>query len=456
MFKKTVALSSAFIAMSAGGSVHAEGFVDDAKASLALRNFYFNGDNRSHDTNPRQEEWGQGFLLNLQSGFTQGTVGFGVDAVGMLGLRLDGGGKAGTNTSSRNPSANSGAGNLFPADSDNSAVSEYSSLGLTGKARLSKTEARLGVLMPKLPVIVYNDGRLLPQTFKGAQVTSKEVDNLTLIAGQLESGKGRASTSYESLSMSGAQNGADTNKFYYAGADYAFSKHLVGQYYYGQLSDFYKQHFLGLQYSHALAAGSLKADLRYWYSDSDGKNGSASGRSEGYLASGYYGRSASGAAITRGEVENQTWSAALTYSLGGHSLLGGYQQVIGDSNFPFINQGDTYRGEGGSTTALITDKQISNFARAGENTWLAQYAYDFAAVGVPGLSTSVTYLHGSSINSATGGLNEFERDIAISYVVQVGTFKNLGFAIKNAALRSEASTDIDQNRVIVSYTLPLL
>ena len=36
-------------------------------------------------------EWGQGFIGNFSSGFTQGTVGFGVDAFGLYALRLDGG-----------------------------------------------------------------------------------------------------------------------------------------------------------------------------------------------------------------------------------------------------------------------------------------------------------------------------------------------------------------------------
>ena len=67
----------------------AAGFIEDSKASLTLRNFYINTDNRNGTASPsKQEEWGQGFILNYQSGFTQGTVGFGVDALGLLGVRL--------------------------------------------------------------------------------------------------------------------------------------------------------------------------------------------------------------------------------------------------------------------------------------------------------------------------------------------------------------------------------
>ncbi len=67
----------------------AAGFIEDSKASLTLRNFYINTDNRNGTASPsKQEEWGQGFILNYQSGFTQGTVGFGVDALGLLGVAV--------------------------------------------------------------------------------------------------------------------------------------------------------------------------------------------------------------------------------------------------------------------------------------------------------------------------------------------------------------------------------
>lgn len=432
-------------------------FIEDSKAKLDLRNYYFDNDNRESQGdvgvgaahNGQVREWGQAFQLNLQSGFTEGTVGFGVDALGLLGVRLDGGGRAGKTGQDRNPSA------LFPLESDGSARDEFSSVGLTGKIRVSKTVAHVGTLQPKLPVVTFNDGRLLPQTFEGAQITSNEIDNLTLVAGQLEHAKGRASSNADSLAIAGARVGTDSNKFYYGGADYKINKDLLVQYYYGNLDDFYKQHFLGLTHTLALGAGSLKSDLRYFDTSSDGKNGSATGRADGYLGSGYYGRNAAGNAITAGEVDNRTWSAFFTYSLEGHALSAGYQQVSGDSQFIQLNQGSV-PGQGGATTYLITDRQITNFARAGERTWITQYGYDFGKVGVPGLTANVLYMKGDNIKSATGDLKEWERDLTVSYVLQDGAMKGLGFAWRNASLRSEAAADTDQNRLIVSYSIPLM
>ncbi len=79
-------------AVAAVSNACAEGSIDDSHAKIEARNVYFNQDNRSGPAQPSKlEGWGQGFILNFTSGYTQGPVGFGVDALGMLGIRLDSG-----------------------------------------------------------------------------------------------------------------------------------------------------------------------------------------------------------------------------------------------------------------------------------------------------------------------------------------------------------------------------
>ena len=118
MKKSTLALAVALgaIAQQAG----AAGFIEDSKATLGLRNFYINTDNRDDATKAagaqnKQEEWGQAFDLRFISGYTQGTVGFGIDAIGLLGVRLDSGG--GTNGASGKTATNYGSygGTVFPS-----------------------------------------------------------------------------------------------------------------------------------------------------------------------------------------------------------------------------------------------------------------------------------------------------------------------------------------------------
>lgn len=443
MKKTTLALAITLAAVA--NQATAAGFIEDSKATLGLRNFYFDRDDKNTaNSNNEASEWGQGFIFNYQSGYTKGTVGFGLDAIGLVGIKLDSGGDSST-PRSRAPGA------LFPLESDGSAVDNYGKAGVTAKARLSKTELRVGTLQPKLPVINFNDGRLLPQTFEGAQITSAEIDGLTLTAGQLESTKTRSSTDDIALRIGGAGSfqgkAADSNEFIYAGGDYKITKDLTAQYYYGSLEDFYKQHFLGLTHNLALPVGALKTDLRYFNSGSDGKNGSLAGRTEGYKSSGFWRAGDS----KNGEVDNNTWSALFTYSLSGHALSAGYQQVSGNSAFPFVSQGD------GATAYLITDRQIGKFASAGERTWLAEYAYDFASAGIPGLKATVTYLSGSNIDAADSDRKEWERDFRLDYTLQEGALKGLGVSWRNATFRGNTTAaDQDENRLILSYSLPLL
>ena len=452
MHKSTLAIAVAVGLLAQQAS--AAGFIEDSKATLKLRNFYINNDNRDSGTPKNasyQEEWGQGFQLDFTSGFTQGTVGFGVDAIGLLGVRLDSGkGRHG------NPTSANYGGTVFPTDSDGRAVNDFSSLGLTAKAKISQTELKLGTLQPKNPVIVTNDGRLLPQTWQGGQITSGEIKDLTLVGGQIEAVKGRNSSNNENLSISGANTRGtgfrDSNKFIYAGGDYKLTKDLTAQYYYGNLEDFYKQHFLGLTHNWSIGPGVLKTDLRYFNSSDDGKNG----HDPLYYTSGDYAHSSTGNG--KGKVDNNLYSGLFLYTVEGHTFGGGYQVSNGSSDFPWLNQGD------GSSAYLTTDMQIQKFARAGERTWQARYSYDFAKLGVPGLTAGAVYLRGDNIDTYSGGkqvsngASEWERDITVAYVIQEGALKNLGFMWKNAMWRNDIASqrDQDENRLIVSYSIPLL
>ncbi|KAA8738006.1 OprD family porin [Pseudomonas koreensis] len=451
MNKSTLALAVAVgvMAQQAG----AAGFIEDSKATLGLRNFYINTDNRSGTAEPsRNEEWGQGFDLRFISGYTQGTVGFGIDAIGLLGVRLDSGGGTNGNVASNGRPGTAYGGTVFPSESNGEAVDNFSSLGLTAKAKISQTELKLGTLQPKNPVIVTNDGRLLPQTWQGGQITSGDIKDLTLVGGQIEHAKGRNSSNTESLSINGAApRTVNSNKFIYAGGDYKITKDLTAQYYYGNLEDFYKQHFLGLVHNWAIGPGVLKSDFRYFNSSDDGANGNT----PAYYSSGNY----SGVASGRGKVDNNLYSGLFLYTVEGHTFGGGYQVSNGSSDFPWLNQGD------GSSNYTITDMQIQKFGRAGERTWQARYSYDFAKVGVPGLTAGMVYLRGDNIDTVNSagrengnGDSEWERDLTIGYVVPEGPLKNVGFMWKNATWRTNIAgvRDQDENRLILSYSIPLL
>jgi hypothetical protein len=441
MFKRAiptaVLLATGSLCAQAADSA-AHGFLEDSKASLSMRTLYFNSDNRDGAADPsKTEEAAQGFVLRYESGFTQGAVGFGLDAQALLGITLDSG--AGRHVGS----------GMIPSDGDG-AADAWSSFGPTAKMRLARTEFRYGTLLPKLPILLANDARVLPQSFTGAQFTSNDIDGLTLTSGVLEHAVGRASTDRTGLSVAGSTQ--DSNKFYYAGADYNLSKTLKTQYYFAQLEDFYNQNFLGLTHILSIdSASSLITDLRYFRTTSSGANSTASVRAQGYRVSGY-------TDDNDGEIDNSTWVAMVTYTHGGHAVSVGHQRVGDGSNFVQPNQGSLVdKGAGGGSVYLPTDKMIQNFARAGEQTNFGQYTYDFAPMGVPGLKASIAYLKGTDIKVQNASdQSEWERDMTLDYVLQSGTFKGVGFTLRNAKSNTDAGRNVDQSRFIINYTLSLL
>lgn len=403
---------------------HAE-FIKDSKASLELRNFYMNRDYRQDSPLPkvtgktpteyksRSEEWAQGFLLRSESGFTEGTVGVGLDTLGLAGVRLDSG------------RGRSGTGLLQLDNETGEAQSSYGALGATGKLRMSKSVLKVGTLQPKSPILQANDSRLLPQTFDGGSLNVLEIDKLTLNAGMLTQVKQRASSDHQDITLNGSSaRGSDS--FQFGGADYALTKTLTASYYYAQLEDIYEQNFAGLVYLQPLGEGqTLKADLRYFDSSDNGNQ-------------------------YAGEIDNRALNGMLTYGVGAHSFGLGYQRMSGDNAFPYITDSDPY---------LVNYVQIGNFASTEEQSWQARYDLNFASYGIPGLSLMTRYVTGDNIqrNNLSDG-KEWERDTDISYVLQEGTLKGLGVKWRNATYRSnlvKTTEDLDENRLILSYTVSL-
>ena len=187
----------------------------------------------------------------------------------------------------------------------------------------------------------------------------------------------------------------------------------------------------------------MRTDLRFFDNRADGANG----HDPAYYTFGYYGDG-----VTKGKVDSRLSSAQFTYLIHGHTLAAGLQQVSGKSDAVWLNQGD------GSTAYFMTESMIGKFQRAGETTWQVKYGYDFAGLGVPGLTFMGMYESGSNIRTPTGDKHEWERNLTVSYVVQQGPLKDLSIALRHASLRTEVSTqrDSDEHRVIVSYPLNIL
>lgn len=388
-------------------------FIADSKASVELRNFYFNRDFRNGPPTAQRDaaaEWAQGAILRVESGYTAGTLGFGVDAIGMLGVKLDGGG-------------GSGGTGLLPADlssrNGRGSQSEYAKLGLTAKAKVSATELKVGSLAFRTPVVSSNDTRLLPSTFEGALVTSKDIDQLALQGGKLQQIKFNSSSNYEDFT--GNRIGGVSDDFRFAGGTYSFNKALSTSLFYGNLENVYRQYFGGVLYEIPLAAQqSLKFDLRYSKSTDDGNFR---------------------------PLDNRAANGQVAYTLGASVFTAAYQQMSGDDPFPYIANSDPY---------LVNFVQINDFANTDERSWQVRYDYNFAALGVPGLTFMTRYVSGDNVQVAGNHSGkEWERNTDVGYVVQSGSLKNLGVKVRNATVRSNFGNDLDETRLILSYTVAL-
>ena len=137
----------------------------------------------------------------------------------------------------------------------------------------------------------------------------------------------------------------------------------------------------------------------------------------------------------------------LTYALGGQKFAVGLQRMFGDSAFPYLDGTDPY---------LVNFVQINDFAGANERSWQLRYDYNFASLGLPGLGFMTRYVKGDDVEVARGGQGqEWERNTELQYTVQGGALKNLNLRWRNAAYRSSFSRSVDENRLILSYSIPL-
>ncbi len=406
----SVALGLALAACTSSALAAEQGFVEDAKVSLGLRNFYINR-NFVDPAFPqgKAEEWTQSFILDARSGFTQGSVGFGLDVLGMSAFKLDGG-KGTRNTG------------LLPVHDDGRPADNYGRLAVAAKAKLSNSELKVGEWQPVLPILRADDGRSLPQTFQGAQLTSSEIAGLTLYGGQFRGNSQRNDASMEDIGFGSALS----DRFNFAGGEYKFNQErtLFGLWH-AELEDIYSQQYLQLLHSQPLGDWTLGANLGYFQGDDDGS-------------------------ALAGELDNRVYSGLFSAKYGGNTFYVGLQKVGGDSGWMRVN--------GTSGGSLGNDSFNASFDNAKERSWQVRHDYNFAALGIPGLTLMNRYISGDNVHTAsTDDGKEWIRDTELAYVIQSGALKNLSMKWRNSSVRRDfSSNQFDENRLIFNYPLSIL
>lgn len=392
------------------GSTAQADYFDDSHLTLGLRNFWVDRDFKQDNApKSRTGSWSQGFDLQFESGYTEGPLQFGLDVGGQFAYRLDG-------SAARSPDG------ALPVDTDGSPVRDYGHANATAKMRFSRTELKVGDLRPNLPVASYDPTRQLMTTYQGALLESKEVKDLTLTAGRFWNITGRESSNSERLYLWGDSPALASSGLNFAGASYALTPNLTGTYFYGVLTDIYRQHYAGITYKVPLGNGfSLKSDARYFNNKEEGE-------------------------ALSGRVDNRTWGTMFTLGKGGHSFGLGYQRMLGKDVFPTFN---SY-----APAPYLINWSALGFVKPGERSWQARYDYDFAGVGVPGLKWMARWMEGNDINLGVQS-HETERTSILSYVVQTGTLKGMGVSWMNIGVNTRDSSAYEENRLILTYSLKI-
>lgn len=431
-------LGIASLAQADSAQSQAKGFIEDSTWLVLNRSVFDQRDYRHgarnsgarnaykprSERNGKAEEWAYGLMGTLQSGFTQGVVGVGVDAHAYLGVQLDsGGGRA-------------GKARLLGLDNDGQPKNDYSRGGAALKLRLSNTVLSYGEQRVKTPVFSSSDSRLLPETATGFFLTSNEITGLKLVAGHFNESTDRNASSHDQGFVVNYSNGRQGNSFDLAGAVWNPASNFSASLYSSRYEDSWNQHYLGSTFTQVFDdQRSLSLDLNLYRTTDTGK-------------------------ALSGQIDNTTWSLVSRYSQGPHAVSLGWQQVDGNTPFDYVTRGAIFIGNA---------VQMSDFNAPNEKSWQARYDLNFGAYGVPGLNFTALYVRGFDIDGShvdrNGGYawlgygkdgKHWERDLEARYVVQSGKAKGTTFSLRHNVHRgdtAQAELDGDQIRLAVEYPL---
>ncbi|RYL25334.1 OprD family outer membrane porin [Acinetobacter piscicola] len=386
-------LSSAY----ASEQSEAKGFLEDAEGSVLFRTGYISRDKKNgiEDTS----SYAQSAIVELNSGFTQGVVGFGV---GVLG---DGSIKLGSNNNAGNQ--------MIPLHNDGSAYDHWGRGGGNVKARFSNTTAVYGTQVLDLPVLASNTGRMVPEYFEGTLVTSREIKGLELTAGKFT--KDQMSDQINSDADAG---GKGLDRAIIWGAKYKFDDQLSASYYGLDSKNALERHYVNANYKLPLAdKSSLTFDFSGYHTEWDKAAATYS------------------STIGNKDVDsrsNNIWALSSTYNQGPHSVMLAYQQNTGNTGYDYGQNADGFQ------SIYLPNSYLSDFIGNHEKSAQLQYNLDFGGYGVPGLNWTTAFVYGWDIkvDGLTDDAQEREFFNQVKYTVQSGFAKDASLRVRHSYYRA--------------------
>lgn len=330
-----------------------QGFIGDSHLMLKLRNY---ADVQDVTGGPHRHAWTQGAMLDYTSGFTQGPIGFGVDASLYGAFKLDGG---------------RGAGNMVHVGKDGDGQNQFAWAypGIYDvKAQVSNTVVKYGLQMTAdNPFFEPHDNRALPPTFLGVSIVSKDITNVALQGGSFTKVDPRGHTNLVDLSTS--YGGVDFKRFSYVGGSWDYSPN-------GNLS---------------LFANQADSVWRQYYGSVQQSIGDPSTLKWTGFANIYSTHSVGGG--LEGHINNNAYSVSLAAQHGPHSLLVGYQQILGDQFFDYVNE---------TNGIYLVNSMDVDYNAPHEKSFQVRYGFDGKYAGLPGAKAMLWYALGWGANATAG------------------------------------------------------
>lgn len=385
----------------------AKGFVEDAEGSVLFRTGYLSRDKKNGKADTSSAA--QTAMVKIESGYTQGIVGFGVGIIG------DGSFKIGDNKNAGN--------NMIPRETLNGKENSgdtYDHWGRGGgivKARISNTEVRYGTQVLDLPVLASNTARLVPEYFEGVLATSREINGLELTAGKFTK---------DQYSDQINTDGRHLDRAVVWGAKYKFTDQINASYYGLDSKNALERHYVNANYKQALANNS---SLTY---DFSGYHTKFDANAKTYSATGTVAPDYADSMIAGEEKTNNIWAVSGTYNTGNHNVMLAYQQNSGNVGYDYGENAD------GGQSIYLPNSYLSDFIGNDEKSAQLQYTYNFAGMNVPGLTWTTAYVYGWDIKvkDVTDSAQEREFFNQVKYTVQSGFAKDASLRLRHSYYRA--------------------
>jgi hypothetical protein len=376
-------------------------FLRDTESTLHLRNYYFNRD----DLAGRDiESWAQGGWLRLVSGRVRNVLFFGATLYGSY--KLDGSDEGGV------------AALLTPAQENIIVLGElYAKLDYAGYL------VRLGRQEYDMPFLNRQDNRMIPNTFEGYSLSYLGEDNprFQYGVGYVQRMKSRNSDTFVYMSEAAGVPGVKRGALAFGGR-YKVAGGLALD-----VFDVYTPDLLNIFYAEAVSRRETKKGV--------GLRFSAQFIHQESVGDELLERAAGSTWALGAKTDLSYRTAVLTLAITGNSSSG---ELI-----------SPYGSYGGYNAVIINDYQ-----RAGEYGLRAGLSYDFARIGLEGLTAFGNFVRGfGAVNAETGedAPDRDEMDITLDQRFQKTWLKGMVIRLRAAILDEEGGRSAEDYRVIVNY-----